>query len=121
MDKILGPAGGNTPTAMGDRLCQYQQSGNELRITVSEAASYDDAVETHGLNVGTGPEIGPEAVPGVGEKAVVFYGVGRPIAALRATQGGTMVEFDWFDAASGSEKADIARILDLARSVLAGT
>ena len=42
----------------------------------------------------TGSETGPEAVLGVGEKAVAFYGVGRPTAALLAIQNGTTVELD---------------------------
>lgn len=85
------------------------------------AAEYDQPVETHNLNVGTGSETGSEAVLGIGEKAVAFHGAGRPTAAFARDPNGTTLELYWFDGSSGAKKVDIAKLFDLARAVLAGS
>src|SRR6476659_2206571 len=114
VDAILGPGDG-APLSMGDRLCQFQQSGNELRVTVSDGSSYDDEVATQKLNVTGGSMTGPETVSGVGDEAVAFTQVGRPGAYLIVHKGAHMATFAYFDG-SGADKADITKLYDLARS-----
>jgi hypothetical protein len=117
VDAILGPGDGK-PVTIGDRGCMFQQSGNELRVIVGDGTSYDDEVQTQQLNVSDGTMTGPEPIAGVGDEAVAFAQVGRPGSYLIVRKGANIVTFAYFDG-SGADQADVTKLYDLARSIVA--